>query len=870
MITPHRRHGFSPLGSIASVCAHRPWVVMVVSVVVLALAGVSLRRLHVSASLEAMLGSHSAAADSFHRVTTDFQASEALLALVEPERADRNAPAAPEERATTVAFADSLVNALLTDSRTKDRVAWARSRQDPAFMRFSVSRMIPSGPYYLGEAGTRELIARLEPSRLAEQFARNESLMASPGPAGEALSKNVLKDPLRLFELASGAGVASIDPSTAIDPKAEPVPEWSSDGHAVLVRIASKASMSDLEESRTLVALVEAMVAELNAAGAGKSPGNATRVRLGGAFSIASISSRTIRFDSIVSTLVSIGLLYGLFVVFYRRWLTPILIGCVAFAGLIVGFGAHAIGAPTVSPLAAAVAAVLAGLGVDYGIHFVSHFDALRAQGRPAEECVIETAREMALPITTNCFTSIFGFASLWPSQIAMLSDFAKLGTAGLIGAWVAAFTLLPALLVLTHRKESRSKAAPPRFGVVVDVIARRPRLWVSMSGSLIVIAAVAAAARGVGPRLEGDLTVLHPAPNEALQTTDEIIARFTGQGELIPVLVRADHFEDLLPTAIDAAAALTNEKCRHAGVTDVLGMHRLLPDPRKIAVVQAILGGVNVGTLLHNFDAALDASAFEPSAYAGYRDFLARLLTATNPPTLAELKQYPTIAQRLLPTPRASEPTPIETLLVVRLASPLRDRERRSEVVSALRAALQPFPQVSLAGLAAVSTELEDATRRGLPQSIAISVTLVIVWLAIVFRRPMDVMLALVPLLFAGSFTVLFMMATRARFNPVNSIAIPLLDGIAVDAGVFLVAAARLSRREGEGRAGLIARLRPTMHSVLLASATTVTGFASLFATHTPAIRSLGFVASVGITASFCGAAGILVPWLLRRTRGA
>ncbi|MEK6703179.1 MAG: MMPL family transporter [Planctomycetota bacterium] len=864
---PHARAAqrFSPLAWVAQVSARRAWTVVIVSAVVLALGGVSLSRLHVSASMEAMLGSHSAAAEAFHRAITDFQAGEALLVLVEPQGVDRGSAATPKDREATARFADDLVNALVNDPRSRDFVAWARSRQDEAIIRFAATRIIPSGPYYLGEAGTRELLARFEPLRLREQFSRNESLAASPGPAGGALSKNVLRDPLRLFELAAVAGIGAFDASATPEFGSTPPPEVSSDGHAVLVRIASRTSMNDLEAARTLAALVREIALELNATQEART-GPKMDVRLGGAYAISAVASGTIKRDSIVSTLLSVGLLYALFVVFYRKWLTPILIGVVAGAGMVVGFGVHAIGGPTISPLAAAVAAVLAGLGVDYGIHFVSHFDALRAQGRTAQECATETAREMALPITTNCFTSIFGFASLWPSKIAMLSDFAKLGTAGLIGAWIAAFTLLPALLVLTHRRADRSQAAPPRFGVVADVVARRPRLWVGLSLSLLVIVGVAGAVPGIGPRLEGDLTVLHPRPNEALATTDEIIARFAGQGELIPVLVRVQSPQDLLPAAIDAATALNSEACRRVGVVDVIGMHRLLPDPRKVEGVRALLSGVNVGGLLSNFDAAVEASAFEPAAFAGYRDFVGRLLAGKDPPTIGDLEQFPTIAQRVLPIADAPALRQSETLLVVRLSSPLRDRERRGEVVAALRTALVAVPQATLAGLLAVSTELEDATRQGLPQSIMISVSLVLAWLIIVFRRPMDVLLALVPLLFAGTFTVALMMATGTRFNPINSIAIPLLDGIAVDAGVFLVAIARQARREGVDRAGLVVRLRPTMHAVLLASATTITGFASLCVTHTPAIRSLGFVAAVGIGASFCGAAGVLVPWLLRR----
>ncbi len=860
----HTPRGFGILKAVARACAHRPWAVLAAAVVLVAMAIVSIGRLKISASMEAMLGSQSVAAGAFHTVVTEFQAGESLLVLVE-SRSYSKAAATEKETADVISMADSLVKALLSDARTKDRIVSARARQDEALAEFAKTRIVPNGPYYLGVSGTKELLARFEPQRMAEQFARNEALISSPGPAGEALSKNVLKDPLRLFELAGSAGLAAGDaaaPTLA-------APELSKDGRAVLVRIVSKASMNDLEEAGELVRLVDEIAAELIAKPVADNSGNSVSVRLGGAYAIAATAAGTIRYDAIVATLVSVGLLYGLFVVFYRRWLTPLLIGVVAGSGLLVGFGVLALGAPVVSPLAATLAAVLAGLGVDYGIHFVAHFDALRAEGKSATESAVETAGVMALPITTNCFTSIFGFASLWPSKIEMLSDFAKLGTAGLIGAWIAAFTLLPALLVLTHRKTDQVKVAPPRFGWIADAAGRRPRLWVSSSVSLLLMVAVVAGIRGVGPRLEGDLTVLHPQPNDALRTTDEIISRFAGQGEMIPVLVRVESASELLPAVIDAAAALSSEKCKKAGVVDVIGMHRLLPDPRSVGAVSAVLDSVNVESVLKDFDTAVEASAFEPGAYKGYREFVGKMLASRSPPTIGDLALVPSVSQRLLPKENAAGAAPTQSLLVVRLASPLRTRDQRSEMVMTLRAALVPVPQATLAGLAAVSTELEEATGEGLPQSIMISVVLVLVWLVIVFRRPLDVLMALVPLIFAGSFTVLFMMAIGAKFNPINSIAIPLLDGIAVDAGVFLVAVARQARRDGLDRAGLIAHLRPTMHAVLLASATTITGFASLCIMHTPAIRSLGFVAAVGIGASLCGAFGVLVPWLLRQSRG-
>lgn len=278
------------------------------------------------------------------------------------------------------------------------------------------------------------------------------------------------------------------------------------------------------------------------------------------------------------------------------------------------------------------------------------------------------------------------------------------------------------------------------------------------------------------------------------------------------------------------------------------------------------MLDGIDVARTLASFDAALAASAFEPAAYTEYRDFLRRLVSGRHPPALSDLLDHPSMALRVLPTASvlAGIP-PASTVLVATLAEPLHDRTQRRAAVDAMRAAVATVStgRVTVAGLAAVSAELEDATRDGLPQSIALSCVLVVLWLLLVFRRPLDVLLALLPLLFAAGTTVLFIIATKQKFNPINSVAIPLLDGIAVDAGVFLVSA---YRAHGAARGALRVHLRSTTHAVLLSMSTTATAFAALCFTHTPAIQSLGLVSAAGIVASGVGALLLLMPVLLRR----
>ncbi len=825
------------------------------AVVVLILSLFAVARLHISASLQTMLGDKSHAAAAMQRVTTQYRAGDALLVLAEMPT---EMPADDAGKKSLVEFATRLESSLGVDPAAKALVAWVRFREDPALTKYMREVVLPNGAYYLSDDATARLLDCLTADHIRTQISRNEAMIAAPGPVGGALSASVLRDPLRLFELipremaaARASGVEANLSSEFLNGV-----EFSDDGRAMLIRVGCVKPATDLAAAAELVGIVAAHVRRANITG--------LRTKLAGPAAVASSSARVIRADAIVSTLVSVGLLYVLFVVFYRRWTAPLLIGAVAGVGMLAGIGIYALFATEVSPLAAAIAALLAGLGTDYGIHFVSHYDGYREQGLSSEDASIQTAAQMALPIITNCFTSIFGFISLWPSPIRMLSDFAIMGAAGLLGALVAVFVLMPAMLRLFDRSTHAPSGTSTRFGVLADHVAGRPRTWMVSTLLILAIVTCAAGMQGFVPRFESDLTVMHPRPNPALDASLEVIRRFSGQGELIPVEVRAASPESLVTMAHDAARALQSQSCRDMGVTGVLGLHLLLPDPRGAPRTLARMASINPDGVVGSFDAAIAQSVFEPSAYAAYRNTLRALASPGPCPTVQDLLAYPSLAERLFPVSIITSGTPpAATVLVVRLGAPLHDRVLRKRAIETLDQAVASLPGVTIAGLAAVSEELEDAARSGLPQSVAISVVLVVVWLMLVFRRPMDVLLAMLPLLFAGATTVLFMVATKQRFNPINSVAIPLLDGIAMDAGVFLVAT---SRAHGATRAQLRANLRPTTHAVLLAVSTTVTAFGALCFTHTPAIRSLGFVAAVGSLASMVGALFVLMPILIWR----
>ena len=105
-------------------------------------------------------------------------------------------------------------------------------------------------------------------------------------------------------------------------------------------------------------------------------------------------------------------------------------------------------------------------------------------------------------------------------------------------------------------------------------------------------------------------------------------------------------------------------------------------------------------------------------------------------------------------------------------------------------------------------------------------------------------------------------------RLNMVNLVAAPLLIGINVDYGIFLVSLARSAEQRGATRDELLAEIGTSCHAVLVCALTTFLGFGSLIFMAIPAVRSLGVAVSAGVIASLAATVMFLAPVLVGGSR--
>lgn len=831
--------------------AHPRWTLSL-ALLTVAVSVYGVQRLRVASSLVAIIGSDSPASAALARIAEDYHTSDELLLLCTLE-----APSSRDDAAILERFGSSVTAALESDPEASSMIASIRFRQDPELVRFARELVLPSLPYYMSDRGFEEFQSRLTLEGMQRQMQRAEAMLSAPGSGMASIIELVLQDPLRLAELLEPSilFMESGEDRPGQGPGAKPPPQLSKDGRTLLVRISGVRQVDDLTFAAALTNRVRQVTEGLQHDG--------LALELAGGYAIATTTSRGIRADLIRSMVVAVVLIYVLCFLIYRHPLAPLVVGGTAGIGILAGFGLQGLGHALITPLSASIAAMLAGLGVDYGIHLLAHYQAERPGSSGPVDATRRSVGRVGGAILASGLTTTIGFGSMIFSEVTVLRSFAVIGVACLVGCLFAVFAYMPAAFVGMDRFASPGRAVP-RLLWVADVIKSRAKLCLAAGLVIVTLEIGVLSLLGWVPGVETDMSTLHPRPNAALDATESLPTRFEGLGEWLPVQIESDTSAGLVETAHRINSALTSQQGRALGVERTFGVQTLLPDPERSDARQRSLAGIDPVLVREAFTTAVAGSVFQDGAFDAYHEALADLVRAPVP-TVDSLRAFPTISSRMLPD-RPDAAGIHRSLLVVQFSTVLQDRASRDAAIEGIRSLLRPITGATLSGVTAVAYDMERATRGDLARLMSVAGLLIVGCLLVVLRKPWFVLLALIPLGSGAMFTLTAMALTDLRLNVLNGVAVPLLLGITVDAGVFLVAfyASQTTSRSPAQEPDL----RASVQAVIGASATTLIGFGAVCLSSTPAIRSLGLMTCVGIVGSTMGALLILVPILVLRTR--
>lgn len=773
--------------------------ILVASVLLAALSGLSLLRLRLDLDILDMLPRGAPAFDNFRHFVAEFGELDELLILLEGE---------PQELPV---FADALGEKL----RRLPMVEQVQVRIDREQVFEGVL-----GRYlfnYLPLDGYEELERRLTPEGLDAQMRRARAIVRAPfdlqGP------RLVRRDPLGLIPLAArelegAAGGVSYGGSGYLS---------TADGRALLVTMRPSGGAFDIDFSRSLMSAVRAASEDV------RQQLGLENVTVGftGSYAYAIEDESTIRADIHRYVVLALGVVLVIFLVGYGSLtILPFITWPLALSTLL-SFAASVVFYSSLNAVSTSFAAILYGLSIDSGIHYYTRLLQERRAGA-GTAAVARTLASLGAANFVASATTAAVFAIIGASALRGISQLGSLTGFGMMVNIVQFFVLYPALSFAMPESSSRvGGGATPRLGRLAAWCARRVRAVLGAGAVLLVISALLAAK----VEFDSDLTRLRPLGSLAAQTQDRIASLFGSSSGTGAVLTSAVDLEAAL-RANEQVEQRLRQYLAAGRLQSVRGVAALLPSERTQRERLARFERLPRAELAIRVEEALRRAGFAPESFRGFLD----RFRATDLPVIRygdpALTPFGAAVSRLVH--RGGGGFTVGTFIEPSAGVSLEDIERD------LRRDL-PQSAFIVTGRPILEAELGRVLRREAVWFFAGSFALNLLILLAQNRRLGFSLILLTPPAAVIVVFLALMQLTGRGIGPVNVIVIPLILGIGVDYCVYL------GERFLEG--GSIEQAATWGGRALCVSAlTTMTGFGFLGLSNYPALSDLGWLTALSL----------------------
>ncbi|MBV8650720.1 MAG: MMPL family transporter [Alphaproteobacteria bacterium] len=586
----------------------------------------------------------------------------------------------------------------------------------------------------------------------------------------------------------------------------------------------------------------------------GLTPDRGVRVRLTGPVPLSDEEFATVSHGAGGATLLSFGLVAVILFLALRSWRVILAI----LASLLVGLAATgafaAVAVGSLNLISVAFAVLFIGIAVDFGIQFSVRYRDERYHVGDLGPAIIRTGRGIGGPLALAAGAASVGFFAFVPTDYSGVSELGLIAGTSMIIALVLNLTFLPAALKLL-RPPGEPHPVGFAWAAAIDDFLLRRRLPV-----MVVAAVVAAACLMLLPhwRFDFDPLNLKDPKTESVSTLFDLMSDPTTTPYSI----------DVLAPSVAAADELAGKLDKLPEVSQVVTASSYVPDQQKekLAIISdaALLLGPTLSPekTAPAPDAAADLAAIATCAKnlrevagpdaKGPASRLAAALEVVvrghDETVLRDLDDsiISGLGQRLAAMRMSLTAAPV-TL------ESLPEDLRRAWVTPDGRSRLEVFPKGNARDpetlrrfVAAVRTIAPDAT--GSPVTIQesgvtvlsafvdagwIAIGVITLLLAVILRRFADVVLVLLPLIFAGLLTAATGVLFDLPLNYANIITLPLLLGIGVAFDIYFV----MRWRAGEG--GPLQS--STARAILFSALTTTTAFGSLALSPHPGTAEMG-----------------------------
>lgn len=244
---------------------------------------------------------------------------------------------------------------------------------------------------------------------------------------------------------------------------------------AQVVFIQPKGASSDLDFATKVTRHLQTRVGQVHSGGQGWDP-KTLRYNLVGPYVAKSDEQTSIRKDMLVSGAVGLLGVVAVLLWLFRSWRALVSLLLPLFAGVAWSLGAAQLLLGHLNSMTSLIASVVMGLGVDAGIHFLSHARRERIE-HDRDEAIKRAFRRLILPLLVASTTTLGCFLVMASSGFPAFHEFGIIAAAGVFLCLLSMVSLFPALLRwvgIGALKRNQAKRVT-RVGPLAKLLSKHP-----------------------------------------------------------------------------------------------------------------------------------------------------------------------------------------------------------------------------------------------------------------------------------------------------------------------------------------------------------------------------------------------------------
>ncbi|KGE71755.1 efflux RND transporter permease subunit [Spirochaeta lutea] len=513
----------------------------------------------------------------------------------------------------------------------------------------------------------------------------------------------------------------------------------------------------------------------------------------------------------LVTILALIGIIL-LFTFMFHRLSSALLAAIPVIIAIIWTIGINEIVIGQLNLVTSIFSAILLGLGIDFSIHFISHFFLLIDKGYSKSQAVTRVIEKVGRGLTSGALTTTIAFFLLMSSDFKGLSELGFIAGIGIMISFLLTMVLLPIFLLQLNAVKKSSNNGGVEFSSHASTVLLKMKI----------------------PILLGFIAIL------ILPFFIDFELQFNYNAfSLLPAIPSVERQEKLIADtgmsfdfSIVAAESISEARKQYEALSD-LSIASYIDSPTAYIPTLQTEKIKKIKDLLIVVESKLDNLTLEQfsndqqSQILDYYQYLKQ--TVDNGPIGFE--DLPAVIQDKYQGSDGS----IATFVYGNLN--MWEKEQMEVVIQGLKSITN-----NTSGTPFMWYTIVDYIREDLISSSLLVLIAMIVIVSIDFKRPSRIALVLIPVVTGFGLLLGFISLMGIKFNAANIAAFPIILGIAIDDGIHMIR----SFIE-EKSTSITPMLQKSGKAVLTTSLTTMIGFGSLYFVGDPLVSGLGVLLFFG-----------------------